>query len=90
LPPLGGTFNFPVQIQTSVTAGLRYEVNDSAALKIEYQVVDVENDQSELAKANQPNSPNGRINYGLFNTDFTQAAPQDKVGILSIALDVIF
>jgi len=30
--------NFPVPIQTSITAGLRYEVNDSAALKIEYQV----------------------------------------------------
>ncbi len=88
-----GTFNFPVQVQTSITAGLRYEVNDSAALKIEYQVVDVENDQDELAKANQPGGPGFGIpymNYGLFNTDFTIAAPQDKVGILSIALDVIF
>ncbi len=93
LPPTGGTFNFPVQIQTSVTAGLRYEVNDSAALKVEYQVVDVENDQSELAKANQPGGPGfgiPYINYGLFNTDFSRGAPQDKVGILSIALDVIF
>ncbi len=82
--PGPGSFNFPVQIQTSITAGLRYEVNDSAALKFEYQVVDVEQDASELAKANQ------QFNYGLFNTDFTKAAPQDKVGILSIALDVIF
>ncbi len=93
VPPTGGTFNFPVQIQTSITAGLRYEVNDSAALKIEYQVVDVENDQSELANANQPGGPGfgiPYINYGLFNTDFTTTAPQDKVGIFSIALDVIF
>ena len=82
--PGPGSFNFPVQIQTSITAGLRYEVNDSAALKVEYQVVDVEQDAAELGKANQ------QFNYGLFNTDFTQAAPQDKVGILSIALDVIF
>ena len=88
-PPLtlpGGatSLNFPVQIQTSITAGLRYEVNDSAALKVEYQVVDVEQDAAELQNANQG------FNYGLFNTDFSQAAPQDKVGILSIALDVIF
>ncbi len=84
-PPGSPTsLNFPVQIQTSITAGLRYEVNDSAALKIEYQVVDVEQDASELQDANQG------FNYGLFNTDFSRGAPQDKVGILSIALDVIF
>jgi hypothetical protein len=84
-PPGSPTsLNFPVQIQTSITAGLRYEVNDSAALKVEYQVVDVEQDMSELQKANQS------FNYGLFNTDFSRAAPQDKVGILSIALLVIF
>ena len=47
LPP-GASFNFPVAIQTSITAGLRYEVNDSAALKIEYQVVDVDTDQQTL------------------------------------------
>jgi hypothetical protein len=77
-------FNFPIAIQSSVTAGLRYEVNDSAALKFEYAVVDVENDPTELANANQ------QVNYGLFNTDFTLAPPKDKVGIASIALDVIF
>jgi hypothetical protein len=82
VPP--GSFNFPVAIQTSVTAGLRYEVNDSAALKFEYAVVDVENDPAELADANQG------VNYGLFNTDFTLAPPSDTVGIASIALDVIF
>ncbi|MCG6937943.1 MAG: hypothetical protein LJE83_07180, partial [Gammaproteobacteria bacterium] len=63
------TFNFPVAIQTSITAGLRYEVNDSAALKIEYSVVDVENDTSKLADANQG------TNYGLFNTDFSKMPP---------------
>jgi len=82
--PGTGSFNFPVPIQTSVTAGLRYEVNDSAALKVEYQVIDVEQDPAELAKANQ------QFNYGLFNTNFTQSAPQDNVGIMSVALDVIF
>lgn len=80
----GYTINFPVAIQTSITAGLRYEVNDSAALKVEYMVVDVETDSTELASANQ------QFNYGLFNTNFDQAGPQDKVGILSVALDVIF
>jgi hypothetical protein len=82
--PAGQTFNFPIAIQTSVTAGLRYEVNDSAALKFEYSMVDVEDDPSELADANQ------QVNYGLFNTDFTKAPPGDTVGIASIALDVIF
>ena len=79
-------FNFPVAVQSSVTAGLRYEVNDSAALKFEYAVVDVENDPQELASTNNPLG----INYGLFNTDLTLLAPKDKVGIVSIALDVIF
>ncbi len=83
-------FNFPVQLQTSVTAGLRYEVNDSAALKIEYSVVDVETDQNELAAANQPGFPGQRINFGLFDTSFTNPSPTDKVGVTSIALDVIF
>ncbi len=79
-----GSLNFPVAIQTSITAGLRYEVNDSAALKVEYMLVDVEQDPSELAAANQG------FNYGLFDTNFSQLGPQDKVGILSVALDVIF
>ena len=84
-PPGGATFNFPVPIQTSITAGLRYEVNDSAALKVEYQVVDIETDPAELANANQ------NLNYGLFNTDFTKnGGPPGKTGILSVALDVIF
>jgi len=85
VPPGSPTsLNFPVQIQTSVTAGLRYEVNDSAALKIEYQVIDVEQDAAELTAANQG------FNYGLFNTDFSRLGPQDNVGIFSVALDVIF
>ena len=84
LPVPGGSFNFPVPIQTSITAGLRYEVNDSAALKIEYQVVDLEQDPAELQAANQG------FNYGLFNTNFSQSPPQNDVGIMSVALDVIF
>ena len=83
-PISGASFNFPIQIQTSITAGLRYEVNDSAALKFEYQVVDVEQDPAELQAANQA------FNYGLFNTNFSQSPPQSQVGIMSIALDVIF
>jgi len=77
------SINFPAPTQTSITAGLRYEVNDSAALKIEYQVVDVEQDNLQA-------DTNHGFNYGLFNTDFTQVGPQDNVGIMSVALDVIF
>ena len=76
--------NFPVAIQTSVTYGLRYEINDSAALKIEHSVVDVEQDTNELANANQI------MNFGLFDTSFSNAPPTEKVGVTSIALDVIF
>lgn len=79
-------FNFPVQIQSSVTAGLRYEVNDSAALKFEYSVVDVETDPAEIAKSGNI----GGINFGLFDTSFTNPSPTEKVGVTSIALDVIF
>ena len=84
LPVPGGTLNFPIAIQTSVTAGLRYEVNDSAALKVEYMVVDTERDPAVLADANQG------FNYGLFNTDFSQSPPSRIVGIMSVSLDVIF
>ena len=86
-PALGAQINFPVPIQTSITAGLRYEVNDSAALKIEYQVIDVNQDPGDLAAANEPFN---QINYGLFNTNFDQSTPQNDVGIISVALDVIF
>lgn len=88
----GGTplMNFPVAVQTSVTYGLRYEINDSAALKIEHSVVNVENDQAELAGTNNPQGPGGIINFGLFDTSFTGASPAEKVGVTSIALDVVF
>ena len=81
----GGTplMNFPVAIQTSITYGLRYEINDSAALKIEHSVVDVEDDPSKIDHS-------FGINFGLFDTSFTGAAPTEKVGVTSIALDVVF
>lgn len=85
------SLNFPVPMQTSITAGLRYEVNDSAALKFEYQVVDIETEQQTMFDANQPCAPGlGCFNYGLFDTNFDQKGPQDQVGIVSVALDVIF
>ena len=83
----GGTgfMNFPIAIQTSVTYGLRYEINDSAALKIEHSVIDVEQDATALAEANQG------LNFGLFDSNFaTMNPPGEKVGLTSIALDVVF
>lgn len=85
----GGTAplqNFPISVQSSITAGLRYELNDSAALKFEHSIVDV--DTVAATGAGTPN-PQG-INFGLFNSSFTGAAPTDKVGVTSVALDVIF
>jgi len=85
---LGGTelTNFPISIQTSVTYGLRYELNDSAALKIEHSVVDVEDDYAKTSSAGNPFG----INFGLFDSSFTNPPPFEKVGVTSIALDVIF
>ncbi|VAW70533.1 hypothetical protein MNBD_GAMMA09-2205 [hydrothermal vent metagenome] len=68
--------------QDSVTIGLRYELNDSAALKMEYQ-------QIELADNNG--------NYGLYQP-FSLGAPlnsssalaEDKASLISVAVDVIF
>jgi len=92
--PSGESMNFPVSIQTSITAGLRYEVNDSAALKMEYEVVDVNNNPNTLKNANEPGG-NGMpyVNYGLFKTNFKDYPgnlPTKKVGIFSLALDLIF
>ncbi|MCK5262711.1 MAG: hypothetical protein KAJ92_03455 [Gammaproteobacteria bacterium] len=84
VPSGTGFMNFPTAIQTSVTYGVRYEINDSAALKIEHSVVDVEQDMNTLMDANQG------LNFGLFDNSFTGAAPTEKVGVTSIALDVVF
>jgi hypothetical protein len=83
IPVTTGFMNFPISIQTSITYGLRYELNDSAALKIEHSIVDVENDPSKI---DHPFN----INFGLFDTSFTNPSPTEKVGVTSIALDVIF
>ena len=85
VPAGTGFMNFPVSIQTSVTYGLRYELNDSAALKIEHSIVDVEQDMTALMEANQ------MFNFGLFDSNFaTMSPPTEKVGVTSIALDVVF
>ena len=81
--PYGTTLfpgGFPYAKQDSITYGLRYELNDSAALKIEHQIVDVD---STL------NTPTYQ-NFGLFDPTFAGAAPTENVGITSIAVDVIF
>ncbi len=93
--PFGGAgsalFNFPVAVQSSITAGLRYELNDSAAIKIEHSVIDVETDQAKLSETNNPPDPAGIIiNFGLFDTSFSNPSPTKKVGVTSIALDIIF
>lgn len=78
--------NFFPAVQTSMTYGGRYEVNDSAAFKIEYQIVDIETDKNNLGSVGNP----GGSNFGLFDQSFTVGSPTEKVGILSVALDVIF
>jgi len=77
----GGAGKFPYAEQTSTTFGLRYEVNDSAALKFEYQIVDIEDEN---------NVPNVYQNFGLFDPSFESPASSEKIGIVSLALDIIF
>jgi len=60
--------------QDSVTLGLRYELNDSAALKMEYQTTELENNAG---------------NIGLYQP-FSSALVEDKMSLLSVAVDIIF
>ena len=60
--------------QESITVGLRYEINDSTALKMEYATVELE------AFAG---------NDGLYN-GVTSGLTEDKASVISMAVDVIF
>ena len=60
--------------QDSITLGLRYEINDSTALKMEYQQLELENNTG---------------NIGLYQP-FSSALEEEKASIISVAVDVIF
>jgi hypothetical protein len=65
-------------VQDSMTLGMRYELNDAAALKMEYQVVDIDfTDPANAAGGN-----------GLFQ-DGT-ALTNEKTNILSVAIEAVF
>ena len=64
--------------QDSITLGLRYELNDSAALKLEYQQINLENQRLD------PVFNKG----GLFSG--TNTFTDNKANMLSVAIDVIF
>ena len=68
--------------QDSATIGLRYELNDSAALKIEYETIDLPTDS-----ADRPPGSNGLYSDAL--TPFGVTV-EDKSSMISIAIDVIF
>ena len=73
--PAGAVPNFSQGArQDSVTLGLRYELNDSAALKMEYQTTELENNAG---------------NIGLYQP-FSSALAEDKMSLLSVAVDIIF
>ena len=73
--PLGGAA-FPFAEQDSTTLGVRYELNDSAALKIEHQMI-------------EPATMNYGLFQVSFDQAAPPLPPKD-VAITSIALDVIF
>jgi hypothetical protein len=68
--------------QESITIGLRYEINDSTALKIEFQQVELENNAGNLGL------------YQPFSTadglSVSSALDEDKASIISVAVDLIF
>ena len=68
--------------QDSITLGMRYEINDSTALKMEYQLVELENNVGNLGLY-QPFSVSAP-------TSIPTALDQDKASIISVAIDVIF
>jgi hypothetical protein len=62
--------------QESITLGLRYELNDSAALKMEYQTTELDNNTG---------------NMGLYQPiAATSGFVEDKMSLLSVAVDIIF
>ena len=73
--PAGAVPNFSQGArQDSITLGLRYELNDSAALKMEYQTTELENNTG---------------NIGLYQP-FSPTLVEDKMSLLSVAVDIIF
>ena len=72
--------SFPYAEQKSTTFGVRYELNDSAALKFEHQIIDIESKNNTATYQN----------FGLFTPSFSTFATSEKHGITSLALDVIF
>ena len=90
----GGANGFAVAnsvVQDSITLGLRYELNDSAALKVEYQIIDVDfaeplNNQAAVNIA--VGGPGVVAGNGLFSSG--QSLTEDSTGMLSVAIDVIF
>ena len=91
----GGANGFSVAnsvIQNSMTLGMRYELNDSASIKMEYQVVDVDlteaiNNQAAVDTAvGAPGAVSA--GNGLFQPQ--QVLADDKTNIISLSIDVIF
>jgi len=79
--PLAGASQSPLtpspgSSQDSITLGVRYEINDSAAFKFEVQSIEPDLDNSTSS--------------GLFNTVPTDFAAGDSATLISAAVDVIF
>jgi hypothetical protein len=79
-------------IQDSITLGLRYELNDSATLKMEYMIVDIDltnpiNDQAAVDTA--VGAP-GAVSAGSGLFQPRSVVAEDSTGIISVAIDVIF
>jgi len=68
--------------QDSITVGMRYEINDSTALKMEFAQVELEDNVGNLGLY-QPFSTGAGVNV-------PSALKEDKASIISVAVDVIF
>ncbi len=76
--PAGSPPNFTQGArQDTITLGLRYELNDSAALKMEYAQITVNRNDD------------GSLNNGLFQ-QIDSPFESDSTSVISVAIDVIF
>lgn len=68
--------------QNSITLGLRYEINDSTALKMEYQTIELDQNAGNIGL------------YQPFSVDQAGAIPfaltEDKAKMISMTVDIIF
>ena len=85
-PPINAFASIVAINQDTLTLGFRYEINDSAAFKLEWS-------QISLDEATMPSAANGYIgSNGLYTDSITSfgIVPEAKSNMIGMSVDVIF